>query len=397
MLWRPQCSERPGVHMLQRPLSVLLVGDYPPDATLGSPKVFYKLQAELRALGHRCDVVFDDEIGGPRCRQVRHVVSPWHAANAITRRLDAARYYIVDVASAEGLWFGASKRMGAFPQTSFICRSNGLEHLNYRRMLLDAREGLTSKPWTRRIWYPLTRLSQVAAAARLADGLVVLNDADRAFALENGWQPEDRIHLVAHGVSAEFLSNDPGRLSRGKGLLFCGTWDRMKGIDALVAAFEQLCGERPDLPLTILGPGVPEAAVRSAFSETARHLVTVVPRVPEQQVIQAFREHDVLLWPSTYEGFGLVLLEAMSQRMPVIATPVGCAPAVVRDGETGLRVPARDPHALAAAVRRLIDDERLRDRLGNAAREAVKSLTWRATALRTLDVYGRVREERKAA
>jgi glycosyltransferase involved in cell wall biosynthesis len=382
---------------VSRPLSVLLVGDYPPDATLGSPKVFFKLQAELQALGHRCDVIFGEEIGGPRFRQVRQVVSPWYAANAIARRLDRARYDIVDAASAEGLWFAAAKRMGAFPGTSFICRSNGLEHLNYRRMLLDAEQGLTRKPWTRRIWYPLTRLSQVAAAARLADGLIVLNDADRTYALENGWQPEDRIHLVAHGVSTEFLADPGSSAPRGKGLLFCGTWDRMKGIDALVAAFEQLCSEHPGLPLTILGPGVCESAVLRSFSETARRFVTVIPRAPEQQVIEAYRGHDVLLWPSTYEGFGLVLLEAMSQRMAVVATPVGCAPAVVRDGENGLCVSARDARALAAAARRLMDDTLLRERLGNAARDTVKSMTWRATALRTLDAYGRAREERKAA
>ena len=381
-----------------RPFSVLLVGDYPADPTLGSSKVVFKLRDELQALGHRCDVVFGEDIRGPRFRQVRQAVCPWYAADAITRRLNRTRYDIVDVASAEGLWFGAAKRIGAFPGTSFICRSNGLEHLNYRRMLRDAEAGLTRKPWTRRIWYPLTRLSQVAAAARLADRLILLNEADRTYALENGWQSEDRIHVVPHGVSSEFIESDPGwNARRGRGLLFCGTWDRVKGIDDLVAAFEQLCTERRGLTLTVLGPGVPETAVLRAFSETARPFVTVVPRVPEAQVIDAFRCHDVLLFPSTYEGFGLVLLEAMSQRMAVVATPVGCAPLVVRDRETGLRVPPRDPHALAAAARRLIDDPLLRERLGSAARERVKLMTWRAAALSTLDVYARACAQRKAA
>lgn len=380
------------------PLSVLLVGDYPADPTLGSSKVFFKLQAELQALGHSCDVIFGNEIRGPRFRQVRQVLSPWYAADAIARRLNQSHYDVVDVASAEGLWLGLSKRIGAFPRTSFVCRSNGLEHLNYRRMLADADEGLTRKPWTRRIWYPLTRLSQVAAAARLADRLIVLNDADRAYALDHGWQPGDRVHVISHGVSPEFLASDPGGTAkRGRGLLFCGTWDRMKGIDALVTAFDQLCAERQDLRLTILGPGVPDQTVLRAFSERARRLVTVIPRAPEQQVIDAYRSHDVLLWPSTYEGFGLVLLEAMSQRIAVVATPVGCAPVFVRDGETGLRVPQRDARALAAAARRLMDDALLRERLGSAAREAVKTMTWRATALHTLDVYGRARQERRAA
>ena len=145
------------------------------------------------------------------------------------------------------------------------------------------------------------------------------------------------------------------------------------------------------------GPGVPDAIVMRTFSENARRFVTVLPRAAEQQVIDAYRSHAVLLSPSTYEGFGLVLLEAMSQRMAVVATPVGCAHSVIRDGQTGVRVPARNGRALAAAARRLLDDGQLRQRLGDSAREAVKAMTWRATALRTLDVYGRARVERRAA
>ena len=67
-------------------LSILLAGDYPPEPTLGSSKVFYKLRDELVSLGHRCDIMFAPEIGGPSFRQVRQLISPWRAGNAIVRR-----------------------------------------------------------------------------------------------------------------------------------------------------------------------------------------------------------------------------------------------------------------------------------------------------------------------
>jgi glycosyltransferase involved in cell wall biosynthesis len=378
-------------------LSVLLVGDYPDDPRLGSSKVFVKLRDEFQALGHRCDVVFSHEIGGLAFRQVRQLVSPWHAGQAIVRRLEAAKYDVVDAASAEGLWFGVLRRIGGYDRCAYICRSNGLEQLNYRRMLDDAAAGLTSKPWTRRLWYPVSRLSQVSAAARLADRLLLLNEKDRTFALDRGWQPEDRVDVVPHGVSQQFLDDDPGVTSRGQGLLFCGTWDHMKGIHDLIAAFEQLHAGGDTYRLTILGPGVSEDVVQRAFSEAVRPFVTVVPRAPESQVMQMYREHDALLWTSTYEGFGLVLLEAMSQRLPVIATPVGCAASLVRHEETGLSVPVRDAAAVAAAARRLMGTPALRLMLAAKARSAVSGMSWRATALKTLDVYRRAQAERRAA
>lgn len=100
-----------------------------------------------------------------------------------------------------------------------------------------------------------------------------------------------------------------------------------------------------------------------------------------------YRDHDVLVSPSSYEGFGMVVVEAMSQRLPVVATPVGCAPTVIRDGDNGLIVPPRDPVALAAALRRLLEDAGLRRTIGDRAAASVAHLTLRATAERTLEVY----------
>ena len=364
-------------------LSILLVGDYPADPTLGSSKVFYKLQEEFTSLGHRCDIVFGDEIGGPSSRQIRQAVSPWYAGRAIAMRQEGTRYDVVDAASAEGLWIDRSS-------AAFVCRSNGLEHLNYRRMLDDARAGLTRKPWPRRIWYPLSRLTQVERAAKKADRLLLLNAQDYEYAVRERWKPADRIEVVAHGVSSRYLHDRPtGELARGGGLLFCGSWDHMKGIAYLVAAFERLHANGRRLALTILGPGVPEATVLAAFAPAVRASVRVVPRVPEEDVIRMYRSHDLLLWTSTYEGFGLVLLEAMSQELTVVTTPVGCAAALVRDGENGAIVPPRDPAAIAGVVERLMDDPARRRQMGAEAARTVSAMTWRATAEQTVALYRR--------
>jgi len=378
----------------ERPLSVLLAGDYPPDPTLGSSKVFYKLREEFQALGHACDIVFGDEIMSPPGRQIGQLVGPVSAAKAIARRLARARYDIVDAASAEGLWIGVQKKMGRYPDVALICRSNGLEHLNYRRMIEDDAAGLARKGWTRRIWYPLSRLSQVAAAARVADRLLLLNEVDRQFAVERGWKSSDRIDVVSHGVSARFLTDPVGGAPRGDGLLFCGSWANMKGVPYVVGTLERLHARGRRDRLTVLGPGVDASIVLQAFSERVRPFVRVVDRAPEEDVVRMYRSHDVLVWLPTYEGFGLVLLEAMSQEMAVVVTPVGCAPGLVRDGVNGLIVPPRDPDAAARAVARLMDTPALRKTMGQEARRSVANLTWTETARETLAVYRRALDGR---
>ena len=385
-------------------MRILLVGDYPRDARLGSTKVLLKLQEEFQRLGHTCDVLLSDDLGAsPRHRLLRWALAPVTALGAIRRAFrDRGRYDVVDVASAEGLWVGVLRGVGWFNGAALIARSNGLEHLNYQRMLDDHDAGLLAKPWTRRWWYPAVRLSQVAAAARVADRLIVLNDSDRAFALARGWKDAAEIDLVQHGVSSRFLDEAPANdHPRGRGILFCGTWDATKGVPYLTDAFARLVergvtvqpGGRP-VSLTVIGGGVPGDRIRAALPEHTRPHVTIVDRVPEDEVVAAYRSHDVLAFPSTYEGFGMVLLEAMTQRLPVVATPAGCASALVRHDETGVIVPPRDPEALANALARLAADPALRARLADAAFRRVRDMSWTRTANLTLSVYERALSER---
>jgi glycosyltransferase involved in cell wall biosynthesis len=373
-------------------MRILLVGDYPRDPRLGSTKVLLKLQDEFRLLGHGCDVLLADDLGVfPRHRWLRWGLAPV-AALAATRRafLRSGRYDVVDVASAEGLWIGLLRRAGLFEGAAVITRSNGLEQLNYRRMLDDHEAGLLHKPWTRRWLYPAVRLSQVAGAARVADRVILLNEDDRAFAVTKRWQREECIEVVPHGVSSRFLSDvPPADHPRGRGILFCGTWDTMKGVHYLAAAFSELVAAGTRAALTVLGGGMPAAAILSAFSPDARPSVTVIDRLPEEEVIAACRSHDVMAFPSSYEGFGMVLLEAMTQRLPVVSTPVGCATSLVSHEQTGLMVPARDPAALAAALARLLGDAPLRARLADAAFRRVHEMSWACTAVATLGVYER--------
>ena len=386
----PPRTVRPGDEAI--PMRILLVGDYPRDPRLGSTKVLVKLQEEFRALGHPCDLLLADDLGPfPRNGHLRQALGPVIALMAVGRVFrERGPYDVVDIASAEGLWVAVLRRMGAFRRTAVVARSNGLEHLNYRRMIDDHAEGLLYKPWTRRLFHPAVRLTQVAAAARAADRLLLLNDGDREFALSHGWKRSTDIDVVPHGVSSAFLLNPPPTDQvRGGGILFCGSWTEVKGVAYLAAAFARLIESGVNTALTVLGGNVPDDAILSSFTAATRAHITVIGRAGEAEVMAAYRRHDVLACPSTYEGFGMVVIEAMSQRLPVIATPVGCARTLVVHDETGLVVPVRDPRALASALACILNDAPLRARLADAASARVRGMTWTSTAEQTLAAYAR--------
>lgn len=376
--------------MTERSLKILLVGDYANDPRLGSAKVLHKLREEFEKLGHECRVLFSEDINASRSNgRLSQLMRPFAAARAISKAFrEHGHFDVVDVASAEGLVFGLKKLFGKYRETVFINRSNGLEHLNYQRMLHDHRAGLLKKPWTRRIWYPATRLAQVAASARLADRLILLNKGDQEYAERKRWLPSNRVGIVPHGISEAFLGNGNQPASdRGAGILFCGTWDNAKGIQYLVEAFAIVVDRGLKTNLTLVGPGYSKEIVLASFPASAQPFVTVIDRADEDEVARQYQRHDVLVFSSTYEGYGMVLAEAMAQGLAVISTPVGCAATLVEDGATGVIVPTRNSKALAEGIERLCRNPKLRVQLGNNARERVRGMTWEQTAQQTVSEY----------
>lgn len=162
--------------------------------------------------------------------------------------------------------------------------------------------------------------------------------------------------------------------------LFAGRLEPEKGVDVLLAAWRAADMSAPVERLVLVGEGsLAGAAAESGALTLGRRTAT--------QLRNSYAGSDVVVLPSVptrdfLEPWGLTVNEAFHQGAPVIATDaVGAAAGgLVQHERTGLIVPAGDPHALAAALRRLRDDTSLRARLGSAARTAVAPYTQSAWA-----------------
>src|SRR5205823_111461 len=163
-----------------------------------------------------------------------------------------------------------------------------------------------------------------------------------------------------------------------------------KGICVLSDAYHRVCSQGARIPLSIVGFGCAPRQVLERFRSDLRSCIRAddsLRFVDETRVAREYATHDLLVFPSRYEGFGMVFLEAMAAGLPVVATPVGGVVDIVRDGENGVMVPVGDPDALARAVLELWRDPERRARIGAAAHLTARSYAWRDVARQTLRCY----------
>jgi glycosyltransferase involved in cell wall biosynthesis len=110
--------------------------------------------------------------------------------------------------------------------------------------------------------------------------------------------------------------------------------------------------------------------------------------VPQELLATYYGASDVVVVPSIIEAMGIVPLEAMSMKKPVVGARTGGIPELVKDGRTGILVPPKDPEAIARAVRRLHDNPSLSAELGENGRAMVENeFTWDRIAQETLEAY----------
>jgi starch synthase len=178
-----------------------------------------------------------------------------------------------------------------------------------------------------------------------------------------------KVDIVSYGAPSA-VSREIAKSSRRLKVLFAGSLGQRKGLSYLLKAIESLKGAAE---LTLLGRKVASGCVPLEFAvRTHRWL----PSLSHGAVLREMRDHDVLVLPSLFEGFGLVILEAMAQGTPVIATEHTAGPDVIENGTDGFIVPVRSAEAIAEKLDLLACDP---DRLLSmkvAAQRKAQSFQW---------------------
>jgi glycosyltransferase involved in cell wall biosynthesis len=237
-----------------------------------------------------------------------------------------------------------------------------------------------------------------AAAAKRADVVIAPTNAAADEVAGCTPIPRERIRVVPHGVVQREVGDGLVESTRAMldvgptpYILWVGTLEPRKNVGVLVEGFRRMV-ERDDLPhrLVIVGPkGWLGAA--DALREPARALgnrIHFTGPVRADRLLALYRGADLVALPSLHEGFGLPVIEAMSQSTPVICSDIPVLHEVA--GDAARFVPAQDPDAWASELAAILHDAPAREALGVAGRARAAGYTWDLCAQRTRALYREV-------
>jgi colanic acid/amylovoran biosynthesis glycosyltransferase len=241
---------------------------------------------------------------------------------------------------------------------------------------------------------------------KLADAacVVTVSDYNVAYLRENYGSAAQHVLRVYNGLDLERFPYRSPR-ERTASIIGVGRLVEKKGFAYLIDACAILAGSGYEFTCRIVGTGEHEEALRARIvSLGLEDLVELTGPRPQREIVRLVQDAAVLAAPCVVAGDGnrdglpTVLLEAMALGTPCVSTGITGIPEALRDGETGLMVPQRDPAALAAALRVLLETPDLRVRLAERARRLLeKDFDVHRNAAHLREILGSARESRLEA
>lgn len=249
-------------------------------------------------------------------------------------------------------------------------------HVVQARKILNE-EALLLPDWADSIdnlYFPSSYEKRLEEEPFEADWVVAASGFTRWTLLESGIK-DQKIKVLPLGFEVDripFQLSPAGFSKRPMRLLFAGTITQRKGIAYLLEAMKRL-GNQTDIELHLIG-----GIQGSGYAFQANRGKSIhKPAVSQYEMFQLYKDYDALVLPTVFEGFGLVIVEAMAAGLPVITTPHSMGPDVIETGKNGWIVPIRDVEGICQSIQSLrnkTDDEYAAMR--NSARESALKFTW---------------------
>lgn len=203
-----------------------------------------------------------------------------------------------------------------------------------------------------------------------------------------------RVHIIPNGVNIETveeISCRPNTVLKHPSILFVGRISKVKGLDLLLNAVPFILNSVPEAHVYVLGSGEQESECRDIIRKL--HIeknVDFLGQISGREKYDIYKSVDVCVVPSLFESFGIVLLESMACGKPLVASDVGGIPYLIDDGVEGLLFECGNFEDLAKKVILLLENKRLREKMGLRGRIKAKNFSWDKIAYETFKLYEKI-------
>lgn len=379
-------------------MRILLISDTPRDPNSGAAGTEVQTSDALRALGHEVDEVWEEQLG----RRIRHgnlhylLEAPRAVRREVRQAVSRKGYDVVHVNQPHG--YLAAEWLGRhYPDIAFVHRSHGLE-LRAERDLAVWRERYEPDSRSR----PRRLVSRVMAAllarhtyrtVRTAWGHIVYVSEDREFLVSELGVDERRIAVIAAAAPPAMTAGvaPPMIPARLKSIVYVSQFAFFKAPTVVAQAMNMLASRYDDLRFTWVCDEQHHAAVRRLLDGTLQKRIELLPWVPQEALRSIYDRAGIFLFPSFFEGFGKVFIEAMARGAIVVATNIAGARDVIASGMDGLLVAPGDAEGIVREVESLRSDPSRASAISLAAAAKARTYTWERAARETVAFYDRVR------
>ena len=202
--------------------------------------------------------------------------------------------------------------------------------------------------------------------------ILVVSKAVKRTYVESGFSADNISIIPPRGIASALIRKEYNKNIKFHGeqikLLYVGRLSKEKGVDTALKTVGHLTSKfgMKNLTLDIIGEGdkkYEENLYVLSDSLSLKGYVNFRGKLLPEEVLREYNNYDILLVPSIWEAFGLIIIEAMSQGLPVIASRVGGISGIIKNEETGLLVAPGDPVRMAEAVKKLVNNPSLYEKL----------------------------------
>ncbi|MEM3602369.1 MAG: glycosyltransferase family 4 protein [Candidatus Bathyarchaeia archaeon] len=382
------------------------------ELTHGLGPTFYHISREQAALGLDVHVIMLRKSSRPSYKEVEgvkvHFVNSPYNVNVVRKIAELNRKIGLDVIHAHstcGLLYSVFRKGIGVPLVVHVHGTTlGMENFEFDLpSSFSFKYSLKSK-FRRKI----SALRQLFFW-RKADLLIAVSQAQKEELKTLYGVNDGKIRVVYLGVDPNIFRRygdvsflrDRHKLGNKRIILFVGHFGLRKGIPFLIRAMPKILKENPDTVLLCVG-GTPKWLGTRLYWDYLKNMirelslsnsVRLVGEIPHHELPYYYSMADVFAFPSLYEAFGKVVVEAMACETPVVASKVGGIPEIIHHGYNGLLVEATNVDQLAEAISALLFSKDFARRLGKKARQTVlEKFTWRYTAESLNKVYLEVTE-----